>query len=101
MGIYFEIYGADADEPLRISVSALPMHRSLLGRITDALGFTSQVSTRATWEEAPGTPGAGFTPRYLGVDLGTLDSGEHSLTLRVERADGTVATSSRRIRIGG
>jgi hypothetical protein len=97
VGLYFEVYGASPNEPLLVSVSAERTNRSLLRRLTGALRLTTEASLNVAWQEAAETPLPNLMTRYLAVDVSGLDAGDYRLTLVVQRADGTLATSSREI----
>lgn len=95
VGVYFEVYGVERDEPLEISVSAERTDRSLLSRITGALRLTSNVTLEVNWLESAETSIPDLMSRYLGVDLSGLDAGKYQIAITVESGGGATATSSR------
>jgi hypothetical protein len=99
VGVYFEVYGTERDEPLRVSVSAERTNRSLFRRLTGALRLTTDASVDVNWVEAAERGSGGWMPRYLTVDLSSLDEGDYRLTVQVQRASGVTATSARVIRL--
>jgi hypothetical protein len=99
VGVYFEVYGTNGEEPLRVSIAAERTNRSFLRRLTGALGLTSNGVVSVNWSETADASARNRSQRYVSLDLAGLEAGQHRLTLTVQRADGTTATSSRPIRI--
>jgi hypothetical protein len=95
VGIYFEVYGVQLEEPLQISVSAERTDRSLFGRIASALRLSSNASTSVRWLEV--TPSQGTMTKHIALDLGPLDAGSYRIVIDVERETGARASSSREL----
>jgi hypothetical protein len=100
-GVYFEVYGVAPEEPLRVSVSAERTDRSLLQRALGALRLSSTVTLAVNWLEPAETPTPGTMPRYLGLDVSGLSSGEYRLRVAVEREGGATAVGERMVRVTG
>jgi hypothetical protein len=97
VGLYFEVYGVEASESLRIAVAAERTDASFFSRIKSALRLTSAVALELDWSEAADTPMTRLMQRYLTLDLAGLDPGEYRLKVAVERSGGAVASSTRMI----
>jgi hypothetical protein len=102
VGVYFEVYGAEAGEPLRFAVSTARVDApSLFGRVARALRLSSGPSSPVTvdWSEPAERTAPERMARNIGVEFGGLENGAYELTVTVLRADGTEARSWRPIRI--
>ena len=98
VGLYWEVYGTDADQPLTIAVRTRPEDPGLLSRIGRALRLTrGDDGVQVSWEDA--ADAGPHTSRTLRVDLGGLPAGQHTLEVTVETPDGR-ATATREIVIG-
>jgi hypothetical protein len=94
-GVYFEVYGVPAGEPLRIAVSLDRPSQSILSKITNALRITSNSPGGATWEEPAEATEPGRMARHIAIDLADASNGTHHVTVTVQRANGTTSSSSR------
>jgi hypothetical protein len=98
VAVYFEVYGASPDETLDVTLQAEKLNPSFFQRITRSLGLSSKTPFRLAWSE-PMEVEDGIAKRFIVIDGGALSGGEHELTVTVRRADGTMATVSRLIRL--
>jgi hypothetical protein len=98
IGVYFEVYGPSPDETLDVTLAAEKPNPSFFQRITRALRLSSATAFRLAWRE-PVELEDGIAKRFIVIDAGALSSGEHELSLRVRRADGTVIEVSRSLRL--
>jgi hypothetical protein len=95
-GVYFEVYGARENEPLEFSLQVERSDRSLLGRLASVFGRSSS-ATSVSWAEPARISELDVTPRYVNLNLSSLEPGAYRLRLRVRREDGSEVTSERTI----
>jgi hypothetical protein len=100
IGIYFEVYGVSAGERLQFAVAIAPSNLSLAQRLAGALRMRSEDGLDVSWLEAAETPTPGTMTRFVKLELANLAEGPHEILVTVTRADGTVASASRLVRIG-
>jgi hypothetical protein len=100
--LYFEIYGAARGEELEMSVtlSRTGGTESFFARIGRVLGFGSDRggATKVTWADRLENVTTGYAPRFLNLDIGEVEPGQYTLTLRVLRSNGISVLSERTIR---
>ncbi len=95
---YWEVYGLEEGEPLQISVGVA---REGAGMGTRVLRFLSGRSGPAvptvSWTEEAGGP---VHPMSLMVDVKALRDANYDLNIEVTGPDGSVATATRRFKVG-
>src|SRR5690606_16238873 len=100
VGVYFEVYGAREDEPLRITIAGERIKESFFRRITRAvLRRRPKRPLRLKWTEGARKTVDGAMQRSLTIDLSDLPDGEYRLALTIERGGGEAVTSSRVVRV--
>lgn len=83
VGVYWEMYGAVPAGSVAISVSAEPVGRGLLSRVTDLLRLTDAPrGIRLAWSEGVPADGAEIRSRTISLDLSALTPGRYRLHLR-------------------
>jgi hypothetical protein len=99
VGLYFEVYGVRAGEQLRFAVSSAPTSVSLAQRLAGALRLRSDNGLDVSWTEPAQESAPGRMTRFLGVQLTNLEDGSHEILVTVTRADDSVASASRVVRV--
>ena len=99
MVAYFEVYGLEAGQMMRVS---LALEREGAGMVTRVLrslsGREAAPAPSVAWTE----PASGPThPRALSIDVGALEDGNYDLKIEVAGPDGSVAGTVRRFSVGG
>ena len=94
VGLYWEVYGPEADEPFSVAVHTTPPEPGVLRRVGRALGLVGDADpVQVSWEDAADS--GPHSSRAVRLDLGELDEGAHTLEVTIETADGLVATTRR------
>jgi hypothetical protein len=98
VGVYWELYGVEAGEAVRVAIAAEPGRSGLLRRMGTALGLVApRERLEFAWSEAP--PGEEAAGRTLRLDLSQLPPGEYTIRVRVD-ARGRAAVAERAVEIG-
>lgn len=101
VGLYWEVYGLRAGQPVEFELTARRRDRGLLRRLGEAVRVVSphaQVSIR--WSAAP-DDGEGPFARTLHLDLGRLDPGLYDMELSARTAEGGHALARREVVVEG
>ncbi len=94
LAVYWEVYGAVPNWPLRLSLSVEGDRPGFLTRTLRALRIRSAPRVpEVSWTQ---TATAAVEPMALAVDIADLDAGDYTLKVRVVGPDGSEATSERR-----
>ena len=94
LAVYWEVYGAVPNWPLRLSLSVEGDRPGLLTRALRALRIRSAPRVpEVSWTQTATTA---VEPMALAVDIADLDAGDYTLKIRVVGPDGSEATSERR-----
>ena len=97
LAVYWEVYGAVATWPLRVSLSVEGDRGGWFSRTLRALRLRSASRVPVvSWTQTATTSAE---PMALGVDIAALDAGGYTLRIEVAGPDGSVATSERRFRV--
>ena len=99
IGIYFEVYGVRQNEQLRFAVATASTNLSMAERLAGALRMRSQDGLDVSWLEAAETPTPGTMSRFVRLDLANLEEGSYEVLVTVTRADDSVASASRLVRV--
>ena len=98
MVAYWEVYGADPGDPVRISVSMAREDAAILTRVLRTLtGRSDPPAPVVSWTEEASGPAH---PVALMLDVGALDEGGYELVVQVTGPDGSAAQTVRRFRVG-
>ena len=98
MVVYWEVYGLEEGRPMQVSVA---MAREGAGAVTRVLrsltGRSDPPAPEVSWTEQASGP---THPMALTVDVAVLRDGAYDLQLEVTGPEGSVATATRRFRVG-
>ena len=99
VSVYWEIYGAEEGEPIRIAVSLPGGEPGLLTRMLRRIGIrTEEGAAEVTWTEQATAP---VHPMALSLDVSNLEEGDYELRIAMTAADGRAATTTRTFRLEG
>ena len=100
VGLYWEIYNADARVPVRVSLKLVRTDRGFLRKAAQALGLAGDDPPAISLQwEVIGTPGANLIPGTLALDLARHDPGRYTLHLEVTSRDRGTAGVHRELTI--
>jgi hypothetical protein len=98
VGVYFEIYGVDAEEEVTVTLAGDGGQPSVLGRVTSIFRRGQGAAAALVWHEPAGGNGA-IAPRFLVLDLRSLPAGTPRLEITVTRADGSSVSAATAIQL--
>lgn len=96
---YFEVYGLEEGQTMRVSLAIEREGEGMLTRVLRSLGGRSDTrAPRVAWTE----PASGPThPMALSLDVEALEDGNYDLKIEVSGPGGAVANTVRRFAVGG
>ncbi len=97
LGVYWEAYGIDPTNEIRVTVRFEGRGGGLLGRLGRAIGVAGSGEPSFTWAEPAGE---GALPhRAITLQLGSVDQGHYDLTLEMALPDGQMLSRTVRIEV--
>ncbi|MCY4574124.1 MAG: hypothetical protein OXF01_15140 [Gemmatimonadetes bacterium] len=98
MVAYWEVYGLQEGQPMQISVALAREGAGMVTRVLRTLsGRSEPPAPVVSWTEEASGP---VHPMSLKVDVDALRDGDYDLNLEVTGPDGSVATATRRFKVG-
>ncbi len=98
MVAYWEVYGLQEGQPMRVSVALGREGAGMVTRVLRTLsGRSEPPAPVVSWTEEASGP---VHPMSLMVDVDALRDGDYDLSLEVTGPDGSVATAVRRFKVG-
>ena len=98
MVAYWEVYGLQDGQPMKISVALAREGAGMVTRVLRTLsGRSEPPAPVVSWTEEAGGP---VHPMSLMVDLDALRDGDYDFSIEVTGPDGSVATATRRFKVG-
>ena len=98
MVTYWEVYGLEEGQPMQISVALARDGAGMVTRVLRTLsGRSEPPAPVVSWTEEASGP---VHPMSLMVDVDALRDGDYDLNLEVTGPDGSVATATRRFKVG-
>ena len=98
MVAYWEVYGLEEGQPMRISVALAREGAGMVTRVLRTLsGRSEPPAPVVSWTEEASGP---VHPMSLMVDVDALRDGDYDFSLEVTGPDGSVATATRRFKVG-
>ncbi len=95
---YWEVYGLERGQPVQISVAIAGKGAGMVTRVLRTLSGRAEPPPPAvTWTEEASGP---VHPMSLTVDVDALRDGDYDLNLAVTAPDGSVASATRRFKVG-
>jgi hypothetical protein len=100
LGVFWEVYGLESGDNIKISVVVGATQPGFLGRLASALGLRRfSVPVIVEWEEQATGADTDLMGRALHLGIEHLSSGEYTLEITVRRSGREVRTATRRIQI--
>ncbi len=98
MIVYWELYGVEEGQPIQVSVAVAREGAGMVTRVLRTLsGRSEPPAPVVVWTEEASGP---LHPMSLTVDVDDLRDGDYDFELEVVGPDGSVATATRRFKVG-
>jgi len=84
LGVYWELYGLDQEQPVRVSVRLGERRGGLFRRLGQAIRLVDDEALEVGWVDADLDNADGIFPRAFTLDLGNVGTGSRVIEVRIE-----------------